>query len=333
MNLTTKPLAFLCLTVGALQCFAANYVLKLDQPTDYVTLKGTYLPPQTGGITLEAWINPAAVDGTRTIVAKSRIYFTPITSAPYTSGTGYALRLADGAVEFALDDNSLRFRSVSLAGTDPIGTNWWRHVAATYDGTVAKVYLDGVLKASQPYVRHVDPKRVGAATDNVQLTPMTIGGELLGQLPGSLVLLTANSHPFLGKIDELRAYARALTPEEIQLDMVTHGGGVPDFRVSFGFDGSISPDATLVGQAHLASGAEAFAPSPTLVPLRFSRSRGFLFSMQAEPDVVYEVQVSTNLPTWKSITTISLNAPSATFTNTSATNAPYFGFLRVKRAP
>ena len=118
-------------------------------------------------------------------------------------------------MEFALEDNNLRFGSVSIAGDPQIGTNSWHHVAATYDGAEAKVYLDGVLRASQSYTRHVDPKRIGTSTDILTLTPLMIGGELLGQLSGDNSPLTVSGRPFLGRIDELRVYARALTSDEI----------------------------------------------------------------------------------------------------------------------
>ncbi|MGH2797257.1 MAG: LamG-like jellyroll fold domain-containing protein, partial [Thermoleophilaceae bacterium] len=81
----------------------------------------------------------------------------------------------------------------------------WQHLAATYDGSVARFYVDGVEVASKPFTGNVGDSntwRIGAYSSPVYGF-------------------------FDGLIDEVRVYDRALTPEEIELDMTTRVD-VPD---------------------------------------------------------------------------------------------------------
>jgi chitodextrinase len=78
-----------------------------------------------------------------------------------------------------------------------IGT--WQHIAATYDGTTAKFYVDGALVASKTFTDDVGNSnnwRIGA----------------YGGTPGGF---------FDGTIDEVRIYDRALTAGQVTADMNT----------------------------------------------------------------------------------------------------------------
>ncbi len=75
----------------------------------------------------------------------------------------------------------------------------WQHVAATYDGTTARIYIDGVQTASTTFTGNVGDSntwRIGA----------------YGSPAGGF---------FDGLVDNVRVYDRALSPSEIQLDMVS----------------------------------------------------------------------------------------------------------------
>ena len=54
-------------------------------------------------------------------------------------------------------------------------------------------------------------------------------------------------------------------------------------------------------------------------------------SLQAEPDVTYELQVSTNLPTGTALSSVTPKVPSVMITNAGATYALNYGFCRAKR--
>ncbi|HKQ37944.1 MAG TPA: PQQ-dependent sugar dehydrogenase [Verrucomicrobiae bacterium] len=76
--------------------------------------------------------------------------------------------------------------------------NTWTHLAGTYDGSTLALYVNGALAGSR------------AESDTIQQATgaLTIGGDdPYGQY-------------FQGRIDEVRIYNRALTVDEIQLDMI-----------------------------------------------------------------------------------------------------------------
>src|SRR5437879_12419831 len=94
-----------------------------------------------------------------------------------------------------------------LYGTGVLALNTWAHLAATYDGTTIRLYVNGVQVAS----------RAQTGTIATSTNPLQIGGDsLYGQY-------------FQGAIDEVRVYNVALTGAQIQTDMNTPVGVVaPD---------------------------------------------------------------------------------------------------------
>ena len=91
---------------------------------------------------------------------------------------------------------------VVLYGPAPLTVNTWTHLAATYDGTTMRLYVNGAQVASQ-----AQTGAIATSTD-----PLQIGGDsIYGQY-------------FQGAIDEVRIYNVALTAAEIQADMNTPVG-------------------------------------------------------------------------------------------------------------
>ncbi|WP_083997315.1 endo-beta-N-acetylglucosaminidase H [Chryseobacterium angstadtii] len=97
--------------------------------------------------------------------------------------------LANNKLQFILSFGSAQVK-VNTATT--FNTNTWYHVAATYDGSAMKLYVNGVLDASVP------------ATGN-----FTANGILY------LARNYDNSRTLNGFLDEFRVWKRALTPAEI----------------------------------------------------------------------------------------------------------------------
>jgi RHS repeat-associated protein len=92
------------------------------------------------------------------------------------------------------------FGGVPLTSSNSLALGTWYHVAATYDGATAKIYINGVLDNSK------------LASGNVNDSS---GKLYLGHNPG----LTASGAPavaFKGLVDEIGWYDRALTQSEIQ---------------------------------------------------------------------------------------------------------------------
>ena len=90
-----------------------------------------------------------------------------------------------------------------IAG-DRIRPGAWQHVAATFDGTAHRLYVDGALQGEAPGPLRFDPDlhvRIG----------MKGSGEF----------------PFKGLIDDVRIYSRALSAEEVKALVEGRSGPVP----------------------------------------------------------------------------------------------------------
>ena len=136
----------------------------------------------TDEITLSAWINMAqrpAVDGWYTIQWKEGAY------SMYLYGTGNTVTTL--AADFWLSTG----RADIWNGPDiDIPTNDWTHIAVTFNGTDFEFYVNG---------EH----------DHTQNQPGTI------EISAINFLFTQNGYNFVGLIDDVRTYNRALTQDEI----------------------------------------------------------------------------------------------------------------------
>jgi RNA polymerase sigma factor (sigma-70 family) len=176
--------------------FAAGKVgqaFSLNGTSQYVVVPDAPELNPTGGLTVEAWINPEAQFGA---VAPPIIKKAGVGSAPTEEAqtTGYALELRGaGAV----------ILGVYLAGTpghwafSPAATvpqNQWTHVAGVYDGENVSIYLNGEPAGSQPA-----PGRIAPSHNDLQI----------GHDPSN------PDRYFKGLIDEAAVYDRALSAAEI----------------------------------------------------------------------------------------------------------------------
>lgn len=148
----------------------------------------------TGPHTLEAWVRPRSRSAWRTVIFKQlgpdwQSYVLYAAAEPY-GGSG-----AGGEpVGFAGGDG--------VRGPAALPLNTWSHLAATYDGAVQKLYVNGTLVASAPRTGGVDTG-FGA---------LTIGRNAVW------------GEAFDGLVDDVRLYARALTAAEIATDRDTPVG-------------------------------------------------------------------------------------------------------------
>jgi len=112
--------------------------LSFDGTDDYVRAGNDANLNITDAITIEAWVNgprdPGWSKGWIGVVYK-KVY----TSPPW------ALRQGDTSMYFTVSDAGGYLIDISAA---PVFDDTWKHIVGTYDGTVGKIYVNGVLKSS-----------------------------------------------------------------------------------------------------------------------------------------------------------------------------------------
>lgn len=154
---------------------AANGYAILDGATGY--LASAYAAAlNASSFTVEAWVLTSASGAVQSIV-ESRS----------AAGVGYALTLsATGMPQFTIAGSA-------SAGTVAVNDGAWHHLAGTYDGTTAKLYVDGVLVDS----------------DARTLAPNVSVGVYIGRQGYT-------SAQFLnGSVDEVAIYQAALTFDQV----------------------------------------------------------------------------------------------------------------------
>ena len=157
----------------------------LDGVDDYVNIPNdSSLSPST--ITVDAWFYATDISG----------QLVPPLLKKSHDRDGYALEMAGES-----GDHLAFWVSVSGVGwvrSDNVylSTNTWYHVAATYDGSEIKVYLNGQPQGT--------PTSVTGSIEPIS-SPLYIGSD-----PGS------PGRFFKGLIDEVEIYNRALSASEIQ---------------------------------------------------------------------------------------------------------------------
>ncbi len=133
----------------------------------------------TNRISLEGWIKPTSLPAagtTRSIIAKTG---------------AYALQLNGPSIAFTIVQNGVRRTLTAPAGTIAAGVT--AHVAATFDGTTQRLYVDGVEVASAALSGSAD---------------LTFGGVRIGTWDGA-------SEFFAGTIDDVSLWSKVLTPAQV----------------------------------------------------------------------------------------------------------------------
>jgi hypothetical protein len=163
--------------------------------TGLVTIPNTPSVQLTSEMTLEAWVRPTVVPtGWVDVMNKGKDNYYLMASTDRTAPAGGGIFNNEAS-------------TTKSYGTSALPLNTWSHLAATYDGTTIRLYLNGTEVSSVP--------RTGSIL--TQSDALTIGGDpFYGQY-------------FRGTIDEVRIYNRALTASQIATDMNTPiSGAAPD---------------------------------------------------------------------------------------------------------
>ena len=163
---------------------ATGLALNLNGSTSYATITDQAALDSAGALTLSAWIRPRAL-ANQVLISRART----------GSVDGYELALSSTGTVFARlnqasSGDTYRVDSHTLYPTT--GTSWM-HVAATYDGTTMRLYVNGRLDSSAP-----GPAAIGTGPVDVGLGAQSDGTRL-----------------FYGALDDVRIYNLALTGTEI----------------------------------------------------------------------------------------------------------------------
>jgi YVTN family beta-propeller protein len=164
--------------------------LSFNGATNVVGVPGSPSVALTSAMTLEAWVNPSSVTGWRTVLLKEGA--TAMAYELYANNAD----VSRAAAYYTTPAGALR----GITGTSPIAVNTWTHLAATYDGTTMKFYVNGAV------VRSV--LRAGAI--DTTSGPLNVGGNFVW-----------GGEYFAGLIDDVRVYNRALSDAEVARDMIT----------------------------------------------------------------------------------------------------------------
>lgn len=95
--------------------------------------------------------------------------------------------------------NSSSFNSINYQYSPTIHTNNWYTVIVTYNSTEARVFIDGILKATVPIL---SGSLGTSVTDGISIGKNTFGGSTF-------------PYPFTGFIDDIRLYNRVLPDSDI----------------------------------------------------------------------------------------------------------------------
>jgi hypothetical protein len=179
-----------------------------DGVDDFVEIphnRGRNNPPR---ITLTAWIKPDSVKAGSRIISKDS---SATTCAPPTVNYSLEVRGLQGNKAdffFTTGDKVLH----ELVGTSVIPTGVFTHVAASYDGSTAKIYVNGVLENSL----------VVSGTSLAKSNAPTI----IGSGGAGCRASNGGQIEFDGLIDEVQIYNRALTDAEISAIVNSGNGGI-----------------------------------------------------------------------------------------------------------
>jgi fibronectin type 3 domain-containing protein len=162
-----------------------NDALSFNGSSSWVSVADSSSLDLTSAMTLEAWVKPTTTSGWRTAVVKER-----------SGGLVYGMYASTntGVPEAEVDIGGT---TRSIVGPSALPTGSWSHLAATYDGTTLRLYVNGAQVAQLAVSGSIQ-----TSTSALRMGGNGVWGERLS-----------------GVIDEVRVYNRALSATQIQADM------------------------------------------------------------------------------------------------------------------
>ncbi len=162
-----------------------NYAASFNGTTSYVDIPDNAELNPTAAITIEAWVYPKVNNGCNCIVGKN-----------WNSSYWFGLNCGEGKLRFYPKGAASR-----VDGNTVIPLDTWTHVAATYDGTTTRLYINGQLDASA---------NLASGALAVNADPLYIGCDRDG---------TTKTYFWNGYIDNVRIWSVARTETQILENM------------------------------------------------------------------------------------------------------------------
>jgi hypothetical protein len=197
--------------------------LRFNGTSDVWALNNEDLDVPIQALTLAVWLKPDT-----TLAQMAHPWPMPIYRAQYEDSSGYALMVTTSETDqfgLRLHHQAGFGQVVESTTASPLSPNSWMHVAGVYDGSTAKLYLDGVL---------VQSVATGPITlRNAPYSPLVLG------------------YGFEGVMDEVRIYHRALSRTDL-FGLAQDGSDRRTPGVNAGADKIVTllaPTTTLAGVA------------------------------------------------------------------------------------
>ena len=159
-----------------------------DGINDYISIPSTNQLTPNNGISVAGWFKVNEIPGGSTVITGSMV----------SKRDGYVLSPnQDRSISFFVKTNNGWRVAITPLATLEVGA--WQHIVGTYDGSVIKVYVDSVEKASLATSGNLDHNS----------EPICVGHDYCG------IIQDETNRYFPGSIDELMIYRRALTTQEV----------------------------------------------------------------------------------------------------------------------
>ena len=224
-------------------------------------------------LTLACWVFPTSFSGN---ASEARF----ISKATGTGSNDHSWMLgndSDGsAVRFRLRTTDSPNTATLVSPDGELILNQWNHVAASYDGSEMKLFVNASEVASQPMTGAIAPSSAN------------IG---LGNQPAA-----AGDRPLIGHLDEVRIYEGALTASEINRVM---GRPIDDWAFTFGLPAGLPATTDLDGDGLPFLLEYAFELDPTASSVDPTTFDGNNFVFPANrAELLYIPSYSTDLQEW-----------------------------------
>lgn len=179
-------ICFLKVNISFAQLGAA---LNFDGVNDYISIPHNSLLKPSTAITIEIWIKPTTIH--------NQYYYEIYIKDDAKGRHRFAFKNLGTTLSFGLHIGGIYSElEIPIIASDY--ENQWVHVAATYDGTVKRIYRNGNLIGSQ---------NITGAIDTSGTAPALVGSWL------------GSNWFFKGAIDEFRLWSKALSQSEIEQTM------------------------------------------------------------------------------------------------------------------